>query len=256
MDESLPDRLETEVHVWRERLDRPEIERIGLSSLLSLDEKERAARFRFARDRDSYIVARGRLRQILGYYLNREPAGICFRYSPAGKPALAGGLESSGIQFNVAHSHRQAVVAVTRNRRVGVDLEYRDARAAQTAADGFFSPGEKIQYEKLPPEARPAAFFLWWTRKEAFMKALGEGLSVPLDQFEVSLVPGEPAALCWTGWDFQAPGRWRLVDLDVDPCYTGALAVEGWEWTLRYAGGGPNDTETGHSIEKQDSHKK
>ncbi|HOL95334.1 MAG TPA: 4'-phosphopantetheinyl transferase superfamily protein [bacterium] len=236
VDASLRDRLDSEVHVWREQLDRPDAERIKLYSLLSPDERERASRFRLSRDRDAYVVARGRLREILSFYLNRDPAGIRFRYSPTGKPALASGQETGGIQFNVAHSYRQAVIAVTWNRRVGVDLEYMDVRAVLTIADEFFSPGEKSAYAKLLPEERMTAFFLWWTRKEAFVKALGEGLSVPLDQFEVSFHPGEPAALRWTGWDSQAPDRWRLEDLALDPGYTGTLAVEGWEWTLVYAG--------------------
>lgn len=229
--------LDHAVHVWRERLDCPEDERDRFQAWLSPDEKERAARFRFARDRDAYIVARGRLRQILSGYLDRMPTGIRFTYSPAGKPGLEPGPETADIQFNLAHSRRRAVYAVTRNRRVGVDLEYRDARAALAIADGFFAPAEKAGYDRLPPEVHETAFFLWWTRKEAFLKALGSGLSIPLDQFEVSLAPGEPAALHGTGWDSAEAERWRLVDLEVERDYAGALAVEGRDWELIYRSG-------------------
>ena len=163
----------------------------------------------------------GRLRQILSGYLTNANR-IRFTYSPAGKPGLEPGPETADIQFNLAHSRRRAVYAVTRNRRVGVDLEYRDLRAARTIADGFFAPAEKAGYDRLPPEVRETAFFLWWTRKEAFLKALGGGLSIPLDQFEVSLAPGEPAALHGTGWDLAEAERWRLVDLEVERDYAGA----------------------------------
>ncbi|MFB3787162.1 MAG: 4'-phosphopantetheinyl transferase superfamily protein [bacterium] len=226
--------LDHAVHVWRERLDRPEAEKDRLYTLLSPDERERAARFRFARDRDSYIVARGRLRHILSGYLDWNPNQIRFTYSPAGKPALDKDLEPGGIQFNLAHSYRRVVYSITRNRRVGVDLEYRYARTAQTVVEGYFAPGEKVRYERLSPEARETAFFVWWTRKEAFLKALGMGLSIPLDQFEVSLAPEEPAAVCWTGWNPSEAGRWRLLDLEVAADYAGALAVEGWDWDLVY----------------------
>ena len=166
---------------------------------LAADEQARAERFHFERDREHFIVARGVLRAILGRYLNRAPERLSFCYGAHGKPALAGEAGADAIRFNVSHSHGVALYAVTRGREVGIDLErIRFDLAVLEIAERFFSRREVATLRTLPTEAQRQAFFRCWTRKEAYIKARGEGLSLPLDQFDVSLAPGEPAALLGT----------------------------------------------------------
>jgi len=206
----------------------------GLLRTLTLDERARARRFRFPRDRDRFIVARGVLRAILGRYLGVDPGRLRFRYSPYGKPALAGPFEDEGIRFNLAHSQGIALYAVSRGREVGIDVEYvRADLADERIAERFFSPREVATLRAVPAEQRREAFFHCWTRKEAYVKARGEGLSLPLDQFDVSLAPGEPAALLSTPGDPPEVTRWSLQALNPGPGYVAALAVEGNGWRLR-----------------------
>jgi 4'-phosphopantetheinyl transferase len=180
------------------------------------------------------------LRDILGRYLGRPPAALEFCYSAYGKPALAVGLEASGVRFNISHSHEMALFAVTCRREVGVDIEYlaREIRAAEIA-ERFFSARERADLRALPAEAQHRAFFNCWTRKEAYIKAHGEGLSLPLDGFDVTLGPGEPAALLATRGDPHEVLHWSLQALAPGPGYVAALAVEGrgwgatgWQWSM------------------------
>ncbi len=225
---------EDEVHVWRAHLDLAPAQVRELLRTLTPDERARARRFRFRRDRDRFIVARGVLRAILGRYLGVDPGRLRFRYSPYGKPALADEFEDEGIRFNLAHSQGIALYAVSRGRDVGVDVEYvRADLADERIAERFFSPREVAMLRAVPAEQRREAFFHCWTRKEAYVKARGEGLSLPLDQFDVSLAPGEPAALLSTPGDPPEVTRWSLRALDPGPGYIAALAVEGNGWRLR-----------------------
>ena len=163
---------------------------------LAADERTKAERYYFERDRLRFIIAHGVLRAILSLYLNESPKRLSFCEGSHGKPALA--LDSGGdsIRFNMSHSHRMALYAVTRSREVGIDLEFvRCDLEAEQIAERVFSPREIAELRALPAALRRNAFFLCWTRKEAYIKAKGEGLSLPLDQFDVSLIPGEPAAL-------------------------------------------------------------
>jgi 4'-phosphopantetheinyl transferase len=227
-----------EAHVWRARLDAGPHTVAWLAGTLSADERERAARFRFEKDRVSYTVARGVLRAILGRYLNVTPAELRFAYSPHGKPSLDGALRSSPLRFNVSHSHGLALYAFTSGREVGVDVEHvRPDFAGEQIAEHFFSRGEVTSLRGLPREARLAAFFHCWTRKESYIKARGEGLSHPLELFDVSMAPGEPAALLATRPDPLEATRWSLAELPCDPGYVASLAVEGapprltlWRW--------------------------
>ena len=222
-----------EVHVWQAGLDRPPAQVHTLLHTLSTDERARAERFHFRRDREHFIVARGLLRAILGRYLNREPGRLQFRYSPYGKPALAQDSGGTGLCFNVSHSHGLALYAVTRGREVGVDVEHiRPTPHLEQIAERFFSHREVSALLSLPQDLRAVAFFLCWTRKEAYIKAKGEGLSLPLDRFDVSLIPGEPAALLGTRGDPREAYRWSLRELTPAPGYAAALAVEGHGWRL------------------------
>ena len=222
-----------EVHVWRACLDRDASCVAQLQPTLSADESQRAARFHFPRDRRRFTVARGVLRNILGRYLGIPPSELGFRYSAYGKPALAGGFDAAGVRFNISHSHEMALFAVTCHREIGVDIEYlgREIRGEEIA-EHFFSAHERARLGALPAAAKHEAFFNCWTRKEAYIKAHGEGLSLPLDQFDVSLAPGEPVALLATRSDPREALRWSLRALTPGPGYVAALAVEGQEFQL------------------------
>jgi 4'-phosphopantetheinyl transferase len=223
-----------QVQVWRASLDLPGSSVEALRRTLAVDELARAKRYRFERDGRRFIVARGLLRVILGRYKGGDPSQLCFMYGPKGKPQLVGEIGSEALLFNIAHSHELALFAVTRGREIGVDVEYvREEAAGMDTAERFFSPGEVAALQKLPAAVRVEAFFNCWTRKEAFIKATGEGLSLPLDRFNVSLAPGEPAALLSTAWDPEEASRWSLCELVPGPGYVAALAVEGSDWELR-----------------------
>lgn len=222
-----------QVHAWRASLNRESSQVEQFWSLLSEDERLRAERFRFQKDRDHYIVGRGLLRTILGRYLHQEPEQLRFCYSPYDKPSLAPEFGGDTLSFNLSHAHGLAIYAVTWHRRIGVDLEYLDSKAFEDGiAERFFSQSEVEALYSLPAEAREAAFFTCWTRKEAFIKAVGEGLSIPLDQFEVSLKPGEPAALLRTSGDPHEAARWSMQELHPGSNFKGALCVEGHDWQL------------------------
>jgi len=222
-----------EVHVWRAALEQPPPRVQSFRRNLAADERARAERFYFERDREHFIVARGVLRAILGGYLNRAPECLSFCYSSHGKPALAGEFEGDAIRFSVSHSGGVALYAVTRGREVGIDLErIRSDLAVKEIAERFFSPREVATLRELPTEAQREAFFRCWTRKEAYIKARGEGLSLPLDQFDVSLAPGEPAAVLGTQHDSSEASRWSLQELTPAPGFVAALAVAGHGWSL------------------------
>ncbi len=229
-----PAATEAEVHVWQAALAAPPATLAWLEGLLSADELQRAGRFRFARDRDHYILARGLLRVILGLYAGTAPESLCFVYNAHGKPALAAGFAEPALSFNLSHSGDLVLYAVTAGRVVGVDVEQlRPELATAEIAERFFAPRERDALQALPAELRTRAFYDCWTRKEAYIKARGEGLSIPLDQFEVSLAPGMPAALLHSEGSPKEAARWRLQELDPDPAYAAAVAVEGHDWQLR-----------------------
>jgi 4'-phosphopantetheinyl transferase len=221
---------EDEVHVWRVSLQRSEADVIRLRDTLSADEAARADRFHFERDRRHFIAGRGLLRTLLAGYLGRRPAELRFAYGPHGKPLLA---ETGPLRFNLAHSQGLALIAITLGREVGVDVEWLDRTIRhEEIAQRFFSPREQAALAALPAELRAEAFFLCWTRKEAYLKAHGGGLSVPLDSFDVSLTPGAPAELLEVRGKPVEAGRWSLLALEPGPGYVGAVAAEGRSWRL------------------------
>jgi 4'-phosphopantetheinyl transferase len=222
-----------EVHVWRAALDHRPSQIDSLLDTLAEDEQQRAGRFYFPIDRERFIVARGVLREILGFYLNRAARSVSFCYGPFAKPALAWESAGNTIHFNMSHSHGVALYAFTRGREIGIDLEYiREDLEVEQLAGRFFSQREIATLRALPVALRKYAFFLCWTRKEAYIKARGEGLSLPLDEFDVSLIPGEPAALLGTQTDPNEALRWSLQELSPGPGFVSALAVEGHGWSL------------------------
>ena len=222
-----------EVHVWRSELDKPAFDVSSFLRTLTPDEQARAERFHFQRDREHFIVARGVLRAILGRYLEAEPDRLRFSYGEYGKPDLAEVRGGDSVRFNMSHSNGLALFAVTLDRELGVDLEWiRPGVADDQIAERFFSPREVRILRALPRELQDEAFFNCWTRKEAYIKAKGEGLSMPLNLFDVSLAPGEPAALVSTAADPQEASRWTLRELFPAAGFAAAIAVEGDGWQL------------------------
>lgn len=223
-----------EVHVWRAPLVQGASRFEKFRRLLSEDEQARAARFYFQKDRAHFIVARGMLRIILGHYLNVAAADLRFGYSFYGMPALAEEFTEKQLRFNMSHSHGLALFAITSGREIGVDLEQmRPEFADEHIAERFFSAREVEDLRSLPSSMQREAFFNCWTRKEAYIKARGEGLSFPLERFDVSLAPGEPAALLVTRDDPREAARWSLRELFPGHGYKAALAVEGNGWQLK-----------------------
>lgn len=223
-----------EVHVWCASLNVGQATIQRLRSVLSADEIEKAERFYFQKDRTAFIVARGLLRRLLGHYLRREPRDMRFNYSRYGKPAVDPSPYESELQFNVSHSHQLALIIFAYGRLVGIDVEYmRKNVEYEELAPRFFSLAENVALNALPEAQKREAFFHCWTRKEAYIKARGEGLSLPLDLFDVSLRPGEPAALLGSREDPREVARWSLQALASADDYASALIVEGHGWHLR-----------------------
>jgi 4'-phosphopantetheinyl transferase len=220
-------------HVWRVELDGRSA--LGYcTSLLSPDETARAARFRFDRDRDRYVIARGALRDVLSRYTGTPPARLRFIYNEFGKPAL----EPAGCAFNLSHSGDIAMIALSSQAPVGVDVEQVSRQVdIEGLAERFFCPAEADVILSLDGEARRRAFFNGWTRKEALLKARGIGVTLGLQTFEVSVHPEEPARLVAVNGNAEAAARWSLHALEPAPGYAAAVAVEGqveetacWIW--------------------------
>lgn len=222
-----------EVHVWRFALDVPEEALRQLHQTLSQEECSRAERFHFDKDRRHFICARGVLRRLLAGYAGIHPSAIRFLQAQYGKPYLEGHI-GPPLRFNLSHSHGFALLAVTHEREVGIDIEkVRPEVATEQIAEEFFSESEVRTLRSLPEGEQTSAFFNCWTRKEAYIKARGEGLSFPLDRFDVSLAPGEPAALLRTADDPAEAKLWRMENIDPYPGYKGAIVVLGHDWNVR-----------------------
>lgn len=221
---------ENEIHVWRVHLDDcDEAVLLRFEASLAPEETARANRFRFHGDRSAFVATRGILRELLGRYLKRAASQIELEYGPQGKPALRQDSSGKSVQFNVSHSHGVALLAFAIGRNVGVDVELvRPDFATQQIAERYFSAQEVSELRQLPPSVQDEGFFLCWTRKEAYIKARGEGLSIPLKSFQVSLTPGKPEHL-------QAPdsSQWNLRSLRPGPRHVGALVGEGQDWHVR-----------------------
>jgi 4'-phosphopantetheinyl transferase len=220
-----------DVHLWQAKLDKRLAD--SVERHLSTDEIYRAGRFHFVKDRDHYVAARGLLRTLLSVYLGIRSDKLRFSYAEKGKPSLEESHESA-INFNLAHSHGMAVYAFSPSREVGIDLEYmREDLASEDIAERFFSRREIKMLAGVPAELRTQSFFNCWTRKEAYIKARGEGLSMSLDEFDVSLEPGEPAALLANHKEPAEVTRWSMQSISVPAGYVAALCVAGFDWRLK-----------------------
>jgi 4'-phosphopantetheinyl transferase len=226
------------LHVWRARLDLEGTARDRLFASLSADEQQRASRLHFDRHREHFITARGILRMILSRYLLREPGSINFRYSAHGKPSLAESVKDRALQFNLSHSHGLALFVLSPGGSVGIDVErLRPLRSGLRIAERFFAPTEVLALRALPEEMRDRAFFHCWTRKEAFLKAIGEGISFGLHRVEVPVGPNEKNTVIVRLVAQGQTTAWSVRDLDAGPGFVAAVAEEGsghpvtlWDW--------------------------
>jgi 4'-phosphopantetheinyl transferase len=223
-----------EIHVWSIRLDPPpaEVERLG--RWLSADEWERANRFRFDKHRRQYVVGRGALRTLLGAYLDRRPEEIRFRYGPRGKPFLEAPLDAGGLEFNLSNSDELALAAFVLGREIGVDVEFlRPMPDCEQISERFFSASERQVLREIPGPRKEETFFNCWTRKEAYLKAVGEGLAAPLDSFDVTLAPDDPPRMLTLEGNAERASHWFFHHLLPADQYVGAVAIEGGTWEVR-----------------------
>ncbi len=221
------------VHVYQILLDLPDADINYFASLLSNEEHQRAERYLFARHRASFIASRAQTRMILARYTGLQPEQIQLRYNDYGKPLLGFPSIPENLHFNVSHSHDLGLVAVSYGREVGVDIEKVRPDIDYThISRQFFSPGEIDRLLNLPLEEQVEAFYNIWTRKEAFIKGRGTGLSTPLDQFEVSLAGDAPTRLLQASKEIEGACEWTLCELKPGTGYVANLAVRGDQWQL------------------------
>ncbi|MEH2069118.1 MAG: 4'-phosphopantetheinyl transferase HetI [Nostoc sp.] len=218
--------LPDEIHVWRIDLDQPEAQLQNLAATLSNDEMIRAQRFHFQQHQQRFIAGRGILRSILSRYLGIKPLEVQFNYQQRGKPMLAKTFADRGLEFNLSHSQELALCAVNCTREIGVDLEYiRPVSDLEALAKRFFLPREYEMLRSLSSNQQQEVFFRYWTCKEAYLKATGDGLS-QLEEVEVFLTPTKPAKL-------QITQDWSLFELVPANNYVAAVAVANFGWNLK-----------------------
>ncbi len=215
-----------EIHLWRVFLDCPAIPVEQLAQLLSADERVRTERFYFEQDKNRFIVTRALLRTILGGYLGTAAERLQFDYGQHGKPAIAEPQNGSSLRFNLSHSQNLTVFAVARDRDLGIDLEFiRPIAEAEQIAKRYFSLRENAIFQALSPSQKSAGFFHHWTRKEAYLKAVGNGVAANNDDFDETVVSEE---------SIESPNRWFLHSFVPAPNYLATLAVEGNGWDIVY----------------------
>jgi 4'-phosphopantetheinyl transferase len=225
--------INDEVHLWRARLDNQTVRLQQLHTMLSADERLRAARFRFERDRNSFITRRGLLRAILGRYLGVAPGSLQFSYGPNGKPALHQKCNTGRLSFSVSHSRGLALYAVARRRALGVDVEViRPLPGADQMLGQLLAPRDWTQLRGQSAERKAEFIFKWWTRMEACLKASGEGLGGRSQLVDVSHAAAQSVKLFAFGGGFREAVQWSLQTVLPSPGYAGALAVEGCGWRL------------------------
>lgn len=216
---------DSEVHLWRIIFDDAISHLQSLNNLLSADEKIRAGRYCFEKDRDRFIITRGLLRVILGRYLTVEPQGIYFDYNAYGKPGLNANKIRGEFQFNVSHSDSMALIGVSRNQKVGVDIEkMRPDVDMFLIAERFFSEQEIAKLKTIAEDSRQKTLWEFWACKEAFVKAIGRGLSFPLDEFDIFEAVEKTVFLTR---QLDTRDEWSIVKCNPYFHYAGALVVEG-----------------------------
>jgi 4'-phosphopantetheinyl transferase len=204
-------------------------------TILSPDERARADRLLRRQARERLVAGRLFLRRTLGHCLGLDPADILLESNEWGKPRLGGEQAASGLCFNLSHSDDWAILALSRGAELGVDIELvREDLEFVPIARRYFSPREREELFSLPEEEQRAAFYCCWTRKEAYLKGVGRGLSIPTDSFDVSLLPGHPPCLTGHCLDPAEIDRWSLADIPLPPGLCGALAVKGLIGAVRF----------------------
>ncbi len=230
----------TDVHVWAANLEQPATRISSLQQILSRLEQARAAQFKFEKGRNQFITGRSLLRTILGSYLQLNPAQLRFQYNARGKPSLESSSAQGPLHFNVAHSKDLILIAVTRACPVGVDVEHlHPVNDFKDIAARFFTSGETTKLISAPADQQMVAFFNLWTRKEAYLKATGDGISGGLKEVEISCLPEEPAQILAISKNEEAAKRWTLSELNPAHGYAAAVAAEAkdlrlscWQWPL------------------------
>lgn len=221
-----------EVHVWRIRAECTRDQIDAMAACLDQTETARADAYRFAQDRDRFIVFRGALREVLGHHLGLHARQVALAVGAQGKPCLAAG---TGPHFNLAHCEGLALLAVCAHAPVGIDIETpRQVRNADRLAARVFSPDERRVYDSLSADDKPLAFLRCWTRKEAYVKATGEGLSLALDRFSVAFAPADAPRLLHVDGRPGEEDRWELHDLGPLAGGVAALAIERRGATVRW----------------------
>jgi 4'-phosphopantetheinyl transferase len=227
--------LRNDIHIWQAALDLPIADIQMFKETLSVDEMKRAKRFHFDRDRNRFIVRRGILRAILGRYLNVDPSKVQFCYGKNGKPMLYETVENETVCFNLSHSEGLALYAFNQDHELGVDIEHvRDILGMEQIARRFFSVKENAIFCSLPTGMRKEAFYNCWTRKEAFIKAIGKGLTFALNTFDVTFAPGEPAKLLDIVDNLEEAAHWSIHTLALTNGFIGAIAVKKHSCSLSY----------------------
>jgi 4'-phosphopantetheinyl transferase len=248
----VPNLAADEVHVWSIRLTASSHQIAGNTALLDATERNRADRFRFERHRSWFIVAHAQVRVILGSYLSVAPADLVFFLGSRGKPALVGHSTGRDVTFNLSHANDLALLAVSRGRELGIDVErIHSLDNMDQIVERYFCSTECQYIRTRPPHRRAALFFTYWTRKEALLKATGDGLWTPLNQVDVCDL-GVVRVRDGSG----ATRTVTLIDLPPYPGHAASLAVEGpawrlsgcWEWTI----GDPESAVTGQGPEESD----
>lgn len=216
------------LHVWRILLSQSgEVVR-KLEGHLSVDEVQRADRYRSERDRTQYVVAHGALREVLSDYTSQTPRDISFGRTTTGKPFLLDTQGAECVRFNLSHSGEWAIIALALSTEVGIDIEQIDSDiSVEAVAERFFSHSELAALREVPPRQRTFAFFTAWARKEAYVKARGEGISNRLSGFSISIDPEKNAVLLADSMDEYATLHWRIYPLDIAHGYAAAIATEG-----------------------------
>lgn len=219
--------LDSDIHVWCASLDRPDQELPNFAGLLSADEKARAEKFHFAKDRRRYIIGRGLLRVLLSNYLEMESSAFEFTYGLHGKPALESHFNGRVFEFNLSHSRDKVIYIFNWDQPIGIDIEYdHPLKDLDDFAFQFFTPNECNFIQSLPMDQKRESFFKIWTCKEAFLKANGSGLTSPINEVEVALTTDKTASLTSIGGNREQAAHWRLELFTPLAGYQSALAIE------------------------------